>query len=137
MIFAIVSNKRKHVENELHVVIEIEFKRFTRSSSLNLNLKLRKLMRNNRVTFRNFQRVIIDVIMRVEKFVLIIMFIDVEKNLLFMLSTFCNAKKITIINSTTCVCERKLIETQIIVFLMTLRQNLRQKCQNVDIRCRE
>ena len=137
VIFAIVSNKRKRVENELHVVIEIEFKRLTRSSSLNLNLKLRKLMRNDRVTFRNFQRIVIDVIMRAEKFVLIIMFIEIEKSLLFMLSTFCNAKEITIVNSTTCVCERKLIDTQMIVFLIALRQNLRQKCQNVDIRCRE
>ena len=50
----IVSNKRKHVENALHDVIEIELKRFKLSSSLNLNLKLRKLMRDNYVTFRNF-----------------------------------------------------------------------------------
>ena len=94
-------------------------------------------MRNNHVTFRNFQRVVFHVIMRVEKYLLIIMFIKIEKSLLFMLSTFCNSKRITIISSMTCVCERKLIEIQMIVLLIALRQNLRQKCYQIDIHCRE
>ena len=72
-------------------------KRRERFFNQNLNQTLRIMLHDEHVVFRKFQRIVLNVVVRIRNFVLIIMFTKNEKNLLFMLSTFCALKKLIVV----------------------------------------
>ena len=80
---------KKNIENERR-------KRHKRMRTIDVNNELRRIVHDKQIEFRKFQKNVVEIIMRDQKRILIIMFIEKEKSLLFMLSTFCDEKKLSL-----------------------------------------
>ena len=94
--------------------------KWKRLKKINSRHELRRIMSLNN-QFRDIQKSIIQTIMQEKSLVIVMMNIEEKKSLLFMLSTTCQLEKSSIV----------------IVSLIALRQNLKKRCEKMNIRCVE
>ncbi len=86
--------------------------------SIKFNDELKRFMSVDS-RFQEMQKSTIEIIMTKKSSVMIVMIIEEEKSLLFMLSTWCSQNDISII----------------VMSLIALRQNMKQRCKCMSITC--
>ena len=91
-----------------------------RLRSIKIKNELQRVM-NVDSRFREMQKSTIKIVMTRQSSVMIVMIIEEEKSLLFMLSTWCSQSDISIV----------------VMLLIALRQNMKQRCESMSITCVE
>jgi len=99
---------------------ESRMHQWKRLRSIKLDDELKRLM-NVDSRFREMQKSTIEIIMTRKSSMMIVMIIKEEKSLLFMLSTWCSQSDISIV----------------VMSLIALRQNMKQRCKRMNITCVE
>ena len=97
-----VHTKNKREQTKLKEKTKFERRKRQRELQItNLRMKLRQMMRNKQTKFRELQKIVLKIILVDHARILVVMSIEKNKSVLYMLSMFCEFENVIIVSNQT------------------------------------